>query len=153
VETSASTGSMLISIPSGVRSVSTPRPATSPLKLITPPVGAMMSSPAAARSRPRWPGPHGVLGARKSRRIRCSPSVGHAQTAAGAGGRRSSRTRARVPGIIRAVCPRGSVSAGFCDSFVHSRGGASNLDNCADTVRTPWTLRYCLPFLSPSELA
>jgi len=108
--------------------------------------GATMLAPEAARSRPRWPGPQGVLGARKSRKTFWSPSVGHSQIASGTGGSITRRTSSKAPGIIPAVWGMlwGCVSAPEC--VVDFRGGARELDNCADTVRTPWNLRSSLPF-------
>lgn len=45
----------------------------------------------AARSKPRWPGPHGVAGAEKSRKIVVGPETGHTQMAGGAGGNKRLR--------------------------------------------------------------
>jgi hypothetical protein len=96
VDTRLVTGSRETLRPASVVIVRTPRSTTSPAKLITPATGAITRGLSAAKSKPRWPGPHGVGGATKSSRIICGPDTGHTQVAGGAGGNRRLRVKSRV---------------------------------------------------------
>lgn len=80
------TGSSDTLSPVSVVIVRTPRSTTVPAKLITPDTGATTRVVSAARSRPLCPAPHGVAGAKKSRRIVGGPETGHTHVGAGAGG-------------------------------------------------------------------